>query len=60
MIAKKPSKGIRVKKWWALLRGPGELPVCFPSKRDALWNRDTDEYLVQIFAVPARVKDRAK
>lgn len=56
---KRAAKGIRVKQWWALVRRPGALPVCFASKRDAVANRDPDEYLVKVFVVPARVRDRA-
>ena len=51
----KPAKnqGMVSGRWWALLRGPSSLPVLFSSRQDAIENRDTDEYLVEVRVSPA-------
>lgn len=36
------------KTWWALVRGPRELPVIFATRDQARENREDDEYLVRV------------
>ena len=46
------SHGIEYQTRWALVRGPKALPVLFASRRDALDNCDTDEYVVKVDVWP--------
>lgn len=55
---RKKAEGIRVKRWWALVNSPGDLPCVFETRQQAIENCCDDEYLVQIWVVPARVRDR--
>ena len=36
------------RRYWAVVRGPHEMPCLFGSYDDADENRDPDEYLVQV------------
>lgn len=53
MNNKSKNLGMVAGSFWALLRGPASLPVLFSSKQDAIDNRDTDEYLVEVRVRPA-------
>jgi hypothetical protein len=44
--------------WWALVRGPKELPVLFESYQDACENQDEDEYIVKVRVTRSLPKHR--
>ncbi len=41
-------QGLETRRWWALVRGPRELPVIFAQREDAEQDKGSDEYLVQV------------
>jgi hypothetical protein len=56
-MAEKTGK-IQTRRWWALLRGPSELPVIFQTRQQALDNRDPDEYLVPVIVQGTHAEHR--
>ena len=52
-----PNQGMVEGRWFALLRTPDGLPVLFSSRQDATENLDYDEYLVEVYVRPARLRD---
>lgn len=50
---------VRTRAWWALVRGPGQLPVLFVSREDAEDNRDPDEHIVHVRVEAVNPKQRA-
>ena len=49
---KKSEPKLRPGRWWALLHHPGDLPVLFATRAQALGEREADEYLVRVTVQP--------
>ncbi len=51
-MKKAKNRGMVAGRWFALLNKPDDLPCLFSSRKDAIENRDTDEYLVEVHVRP--------